>query len=122
MSTTPAQEYDLISKAIQPYLDGAKAGRGDVMKASFHSSATVYGYLGDTLVQGPIQLIYDWTDGLGPAPKINPRIVRVDVAGTTANARVEVDDWQKYRFTDTFNLIKIDGRWLIVNKIFHTHA
>jgi hypothetical protein len=122
MSTTPAQEYELISKAIQPYLDGAKAGRGDVMKASFHESATVYGYLGDTLVQGPIQLIYDWTDSLGPAPKINPRIVRVDVAGTTANARVEVDHWQTYRFTDTFNLMKINGKWLIVNKIFHTHT
>ena len=120
--TTPAQDHELISKAIQPYLDGAKAGKGDVMKPAFHESATVYGYLGDTLVQGPIKLIYDWTDSLGPAPMINPRIVKVDVAGTTASARLEVDDWQNYRFTDTFNLMKIEGKWLIVNKIFHTHA
>jgi hypothetical protein len=92
MTTTPAQEYELISKAIQPYLDGAKAGKGNVMQPSFHESATVYGYIGDTLVHGSIKLIYDWTDSVGPAPKINPRIVKVDVAGTTANARVEVDD------------------------------
>lgn len=122
MTTTPAQEYELISRAIQPYLDGAKLGKGSVMQPAFHESATVYGYLGDTLVNGPIKLIYDWTDSLGPAPKINPRIVKVDVAGTTASARVEVDDWQQYRFTDTFNLMKIDGTWLIVNKVFHTHT
>jgi len=38
-----------------------------------------------------------------------------------ANARVEIDNWHEHRFTDVFNLLKIDGRWLIVNKIFYTH-
>jgi hypothetical protein len=122
MTTSAAQEHEQITRAIQPYLDGAKAGKGSMMKPAFHENATVYGYLGDVLVQGPIQLIYDWTDTLGPAPKIKPRIVTVDVAGSAANVRVEVDHWQKYRFTDVFNLLKIDGKWQIVNKIFHTHA
>ena len=122
MTTSPAQDYEQIAQAIQPYLDGAKAGKGNVMKPAFHESATVYGYLGDTQVQGPIKLISDWTYSMGPETEINPRIVKVDVAGSAASVRVEVDQWQKHRFTDVFNLLRIDGKWQIVNKIFHTHA
>lgn len=121
MSTTPAQECEAITKAIQPYLDGAKLGKGDAMKPAFHDDATIYGYIGKDLIAGPIKIIYDWTDGMGPSPKITPRIVKVDVAGKAASVRVEVDDWQQYRFTDIFNLMKIDGKWVIVSKIFHTH-
>ncbi|WP_333792778.1 nuclear transport factor 2 family protein [Hyphomicrobium sp.] len=121
MGHTPAQDYDDIAKAIQPYLDGAKAGKGDTMKPAFHADATIYGYIGDTLVSGPIKLLYDWTDSVGPAPEITPRIVKVDVAGTAASVRVEIDNWQTHRFTDLFNLLKIDGTWVIVNKIFHAH-
>jgi hypothetical protein len=121
MSNTAAQDYDDITKAIQPYLDGAKAGKGDTMKPAFHSDATIYGYIGDTLVSGPIKLLYDWTDSVGPAPDVTPRVVKVDVAGTAANVRIEVDNWQTHRFTDVLNLLKIDGKWVVVNKVFHTH-
>lgn len=121
MGITAAQEYDAITEAIQPYLDGARTGKGDAMKPAFHENATVYGYLGDTLVSGPIKLIFDWADSIGPAPEVSPRVVKVDVAGTAANVRVEVDNWQTFRFTDVFNLLKINGQWMIVNKIFYTH-
>lgn len=121
MGMSPAQECDAITQAIQPYLDGARLGQGAVMKAAFHDDATVYGYVGSDLIAGPIKVVYDWTDSLGPSPNIAPRIVKVDVAGKAANVRIEVDSWQQYRFTDIFNLMKIDGKWLIVSKIFHTH-
>jgi hypothetical protein len=121
MGPSPAQEFEAITKAIQPYLDGARLGNGSAMKAAFHDDATVYGYIGKDLVSGPMKVVYDWTDSMGPSPKITPRIVKVDVAGKAANVRIEVDDWQQYRFTDIFNLMKIDGKWLIVSKIFHTH-
>jgi hypothetical protein len=121
MSKTAAQDYDDITKAIQPYLDGAKTGKGATMKPAFHKDATIYGYVGDTLVAGPIKLLYEWVDSLGPAPTVTPRFVKVDVAGTAANVRIEVDNWQQYRFTDILNLLRIDGKWVIVNKIFYTH-
>lgn len=122
MSKTAVQDYDDIVNAIQPYLDGAKAGKGDLMKPAFHADATVFGHLGGAVVSGPIKLIYDWTDSVGPAPNVSPRIVKVDVEGTAASVRVEVDHWHEHRFTDMFNLLKVDGKWTIVNKIFHTHA
>jgi len=120
-SNTPAQDYDDIVKAIQPYFDGARTGVGEAMKPTFHADAMVYGYLGDTLVSGPIKLIYDWVDSVGPSPSVTPRVVKVDVAGTAASVRIEVDDWHQHRFTDIFNLLQVDGKWMVVNKIFHTH-
>lgn len=121
MDGTLAETHKDIAAAIEPYFSGAKIGSGDAMKPAFHEEATIYGYIGDALIAGPIKLLYDWVDGRGPAPDIAPRITNVDVAGAAASVRVEVERWQQHRFTDLFNLLKIDGRWLIVNKIFHTH-
>ena len=59
-SNTPAQDYDDIVKAIQPYFDGARTGEGDAMKPAFHADAMVYGYLGDTLVSGPSSSMTGW--------------------------------------------------------------
>ncbi|MEI9895686.1 MAG: nuclear transport factor 2 family protein [Chthoniobacter sp.] len=50
----------------------------------------------------------------------NP-ITHVDVAETVAVVRLEIENWTGYRFTDFFTLLKIEGRWIIMNKVFHKH-
>jgi hypothetical protein len=114
--------YDEITQVIHHYIDGARAGKGSLMKPAFHDDATIFGYVGDDLFAGPIQGLYDWNDANGPAPNIVTRIVSIDVVETIASARVESDNWTGIRFTDFFNLLKVDGQWKIMNKIFHTHA
>ena len=49
-------------------------------------------------------------------------VVRVDIVGTAASARIDTDDISGFRFTDIFSLLKINGRWSVVSKIYHTHA
>ena len=58
-------ERDAIAKAIQPYIDGARSGRGDDMKPAFHEDASIFGYAGDDLFAGPIQQLFDWSDQSG---------------------------------------------------------
>ena len=36
-------------------------------------------------------------------------------------ARLEIDNWTGHRFTDLFTLLKVDGEWKIMNKVFHLH-
>jgi hypothetical protein len=36
--------------------------------------------------------------------------------------RLEGDRWGERRFSDMFALLKTDGKWQIVNKIFHFHG
>ena len=121
MIATPAttSEHDAIFRVIDRYLAGARSGRGDDMKPAFHTAATIFGYLGNDLVAGPIQLLFDWNDQNGPAYDLESRVTSVDVAGTVATVRLELRNWTGLCFTDLFTLLKVDGQWQIMNKVFH---
>ena len=124
MSKTPANasEHDVIAKVVQRYIDGAKSGRGDDMKPAFHKDATIFGYIGADLFAGPIQKLFDWNDENGPATGLQARIAGIDLIDTVATVRLELKNWTGHRFTDLFTLLKLDGEWKIMNKVFHLHA
>lgn len=119
---TTVEEYDAITKTIQHYIDGALSGRGADMKPAFHQDATIFGYVGPDLFAGPIQGLFDWNDQNGPATDLQIRIAGIEIIGTIAVARMEMDNWTGHRFTDLFTLLKVDGDWKIMNKVFHLHA
>ena len=123
MSNEPANvsERDAIAKAVQHYIDGAKSGRGDDMKPAFHKDATIFGHAGADLFAGPIQQLFDWNDENGPATELQARIVSIDLADTVATVRLELNNWTGSRYTDLFTLLKVDGEWKIMNKVFHLH-
>ena len=120
-SLTAVNEYDAILSTIQHYIDGARTGSSAEMKLAFHDQATIFGYVGPDLFAGPIQGLYDWHDGNGAASAVEVRVASVDVAGTVASARLEIDNWTGHRFTDLFNLLKVDGEWKIMCKVFYLH-
>ncbi len=123
MTGTPTNvsEYGVIAKVVQHYIDGAKSGRGDDMKPAFHKDATISGYVGADLLAGPIQKLFDWNDENGPATRLQARIASVDLIDTVAAVRLELDNWTGHRFTDLFTLLKVEGEWKIMNKVFHLH-
>ncbi len=121
-ASTDVSEYDAIAKAIQPYIDVAKSGKGDDMKPAFHEDATIFGYVGDDLFAGPIQQLFAWNDGNGPATGLKARIANIDHIDTVATVRLELDNWTGAQYTDLFTLLKVDGEWKIMNKVFHLHA
>ena len=120
-TATTTSEADAIAKTIQTYIDGGKSGRGDDMTAAFHPDATIYGYIGAELFGGPIQKLFDWNDQNGPATELEGRIASIDIAETVATVRLELDNWTGHRFTDMFTLLKVDGEWKIISKVFHVH-
>ena len=91
------------------------------MKPAFHAGATIFGYVGADLFAGPIQQLYDWNDENGPATGLHARITSIDLVDTVATVRLELNDWTGHRFTDLFTLLKVDGAWQIMNKVFHLH-
>jgi hypothetical protein len=120
-SVTAVNEYDAIAEAVQHYVDGGKSGRSAEMKAAFHDDATIFGYVGEELFAGPIQQLFDWNDRNGPAAELQARLASVDVAGSVATVRLELDNWTGHRFTDMFTLLKMDGKWKIISKVFYLH-
>ena len=123
MSTSPTtvSEYGAIARTIQQYVDGGKSGRGADMKAAFHPDATIFGYIGPDLFAGPIQKLFDWNDQNGPATELQSRIASTDVIDTIATVRLELDNWTGHKFTDMFTLLKTDGEWKIISKVFYLH-
>jgi hypothetical protein len=118
---TSLSEYDAISNTVQHYVNGGKTGRTDEMKLAFHKDATIFGYIGPDLFAGPIQGLFDWNDQNGPAAELQGRITSIDIIETVATVRLELENWSGHRFTDLFTLLKVDGEWKIMNKVFHLH-
>ena len=116
------KESDAIAKVVQHYIDGGRSGKGDDMKPAFHKDATIFGYAGADLFAGPIQRLFDWVDGNGPAKELQARIASIDVVDSVATVRLELDNWIGSRYTDMFTLLKVDGEWKIMNKVFHLHS
>ena len=123
MNNAPASATDeaAIRRTIQTYIDGGISGSGDAMRPAFHEGANIYGYIGEDLFGGPIQGLYDWNDGNGPAAELKGDIAKIDIEGTIATARVELDNWTGHKFTDMFTLLKTDGEWKITSKVFYLH-
>ena len=114
-------EYDAITRIVQIYVDGGKSGRGADMKSAFHPDATIFGYVGPNLFAGPIQQLFDWNDQNGAATELQARIASINIIDTIATVHLELENWTGHRFTDLFTLLKVDGEWKIMNKVFHLH-
>ncbi len=120
MSTV--DEYDAIAQTVQHYIDGAKSCKGDDMRPAFHESATIFGYAGPDLMAGPIEELYTFNDENRPGKDIHARITSIDLAETVATVRLEIGNWTGDRYRDLFTLLKVDGTWKTINKVFHMHG
>ncbi|WP_282412167.1 nuclear transport factor 2 family protein [Pseudomonas sp. PS01299] len=123
MSTsTYVQEYNAIVDVLSQYNEGGAKADSALMKPAFNQQATMFGVNEGKLVGGAIQNLYDVIDNaFRPSPEAQAAIVRIDIVGTAASARVDTDNVSRFRFTDFFNLLKVEGQWTIVSKIYHTH-
>jgi hypothetical protein len=66
-------------------------------------------------------MFYDWHEENGPASGLKVLDTRIDAEGSAASVRIELDDWTGHRFTDFFTLVKVDGDWQILSKVFYLH-
>lgn len=123
-TTTYVQDYQAIVAVLKQYNAGGAQADSSIMRPAFSSQATIFGVDGeDQLTGGPIEGLFEIIDSaFRPSPQAKAAIVRVDIVGTAASARVDTDDISGFRFTDFFNLLKVQGEWTIVSKIYHTHA
>lgn len=117
--TAQAQsDYQLVEQTVNYYLDGGTNNDFETLKKAFHETATMkfIGKEGYTEVNA----IEFFQKGMKPGPKQNrkTRIADIIIAGNAANARLEID-YPDFTFIDFMNLLKVDGEWKIVNKIFY---
>ncbi len=110
-----------IEALMKTYVEGGRTGSVDTLRPIFHELATICGYVGPDLFAQPIEQFYDWHQENGPAADLEAGDIHVDIEGTAATVRIELDNWNGHRFTDFFTLAKIEGQWQIMSKVFYLH-
>lgn len=101
------------------YVDGWVTGDVELAKKAFHKDAVMYGYLNGDLCAGSIEALYGAIGQLGADSATKSEVDVMEIAGNAATVRVILENWHGMRFTDFHSLVKIDGKWQIVAKIFH---
>ena len=113
-------EREAVASTVQLYFQGHSTGNGDYHRQAFHPDARLFWVKSGALAQ---KSSAEFAAGASGKPADDEarrvrRIAAVDVSGDAAMAKVELL-YPNARLVDYLSLLKIDGRWTIVNKIFH---
>ncbi len=116
-----AQQTDLqlVEKTVNYYLTGLVNNDAKTLKKAYHPTATMK-WIGDDYKE--VNAIKGLTEGMDGTPhkeKINTRVVSVNIAGDAASAQLEIQ-FPTFTYIDFMHLLKVDGEWKIVSKIYYT--
>ncbi|MDB4292533.1 nuclear transport factor 2 family protein [Maribacter sp.] len=120
IASSNAQDADqkLVEETVSYYLDGGTNNDFETLKKAFHDDATMKFIGGDGYKA--VNALAFFKKGMKPGPKQKrtTSIEAVDVMGTAATAKLKIK-YDTFMFIDYMNLLKIDGQWKIVSKIFY---
>ncbi|MDP6567741.1 MAG: nuclear transport factor 2 family protein [Alphaproteobacteria bacterium] len=114
--------YDEISRALQTYFDGFYDGDIETLKGIFHPACHLYSATDGPLLDDDMEAVYARVAGRTTGASQNEvrrdRILSIDKSGPeSALVKVQIAIGPKL-FTDYLNLLKIDGQWRIIAKIY----
>lgn len=119
-SSAQVSEEEGVKQALMNYLDGGTYGDTVKLNAAFHVSATMK-YIDNKTGEYRDVPIRDFLNrdkaNAGKTSTRKTKIIYTTISGTAAQARLEIDGGT-YKFHDYMNLLKINGEWKIVSKIF----
>jgi len=118
-------EYKTIVEVMGKYNEGLAKADSAIMKPAFSEKATMFGVDGNgKLKGGPVQQSLFEVVGskFRPSPEAKAVFASIDIAGTAASVRIDTNDVSGFSFTDFFHLLKVEGKWTVVSKIFYTHV
>ena len=116
---TQSSEEAAVRRALDHYLQAHATGDGAHARLAFWPTANLYWARGDSM---NIRSSEAYASGFSGKPAADEsarkrRIVSVDVSGTAAIAKIELD-YPQTKFIDYMSLLKIQGGWRIAAKVF----
>jgi hypothetical protein len=112
-----------ISVVIRNYVEGMVFADEVLLRHAFHPACRIIGHYHGELEWLSLDDFISAIKAEGPAPKeVKPfwETLSVDITGDAAAVKV-MDDYIGMRFTDYLSLLKINERWMIVNKLYFFH-
>jgi hypothetical protein len=122
IKTVPTQDFEDVVATVAKYVEGLRVGNIASLTQAFHKDAVMYGFTNGELLGGPIKNLYDFVEKNGTAPDIKTRLDVLAITPTTAVVRVDMEnDAIGADYTDFHTLIKLDGTWHIIAKVYHMY-
>lgn len=123
---TTITERQAIEQTVQTYFDGLYEGDADKLASIFHETAALTYEQGGKLVVLPLA---QWLQSVRERPSAKSKglaredaILLLDQSGpASAFAKVKCQTPPLY-FTDYLNLLKVDGKWMVAQKVFATEV
>ncbi|MDT4851146.1 putative lumazine-binding protein [compost metagenome] len=122
--TAQVTDRDAILHVAQDYVEGMVYADEHRLRSAFHPQCRIIGHF-----QGELEWL-SLDDFVGALLDAGPVLAEggtpvwdiqaLDITGDTASLKV-VDDYADMRFTDYLSLLKIGGRWSIINKLYYLH-
>ena len=111
------------------YVNGAfNALDPDAMRRGFHPDFAIFSPDGQDIAKYPIATWADDVaerkarDNFNPAHNVwKHRFAAIDVTGQAATVKIELSHEGELVYTDYLSLLKFDGGWRIVAKVYHKH-
>ena len=111
-------DYEMVAETVNYYLDGGTNNDFETLKKAFHENATMKYITKEGYKEVNALEFFSGMDASKPKQNRKTRIANITISGHAANARLEIE-YPDFAFIDFMNLLKIDGEWKIVNKIFY---
>lgn len=112
LTPTFVDDYALIATTLNKCIVGLVQGSSAVMRPAFAEKATVFSVENGKLSGGPVEGLFSIIDkSFEASPNARAAIVRVDT-----------NDASGICYSDFIHLLRVDGEWIIVSKIYQTHA
>ncbi|MDT4855106.1 putative lumazine-binding protein [compost metagenome] len=122
--TSYETDQDAIHQVVRDYVEGMVFADENRLRSAFHPDCRIIGHF-----QGNLEWLSvdDFAGSIREAGPVLQKgttpyweIQALDVTGDAASVKV-VDDYADLRFTDYLSLLKISGRWSIINKLYYLH-
>lgn len=116
-SVNAQSDMELITETLMDYIEGSTNGQPERLKKAFHPDLNLYYTKGENLMTWSGEAyIKDTKEGQPTGEK--GKIIFIDYENDIATAKVQVTYPEKTPYIDYFMLMKLQGHWTIVHKMF----
>lgn len=124
-NTATKQDDQAIRKLISRFVKGIRTLDADLVSSIFHPRALSFSPTSRGVCIEPVET---WPETLRIAREDSNHVFReefsvetlaIDIAGAVAIAKVEWT-FESCRIVDFYNLLKMEGGWLIANQVYNT--
>ena len=104
---------------LENYINAHATGNPDYIRKAFFPEAKIMAYRDGKLINLSVEEFASRFSGKPAADEAQRkrRIVSLDVVGDAAYAKIDLD-YPKVHFVDYMTLLKVDGAWKIMSKVY----